>query len=198
MIVNGWLSYEVGEMRDHIQSRIDNVASRTKVLRESIATNKQALHVIAQSPERPPLERVTAAQAEATALADESRALVQENTAIQSDLAALRHLRDSKESTLFLIVLMLAPVLLVEAVNRIRVQRIQIAERNSSLRASDVDAMLPTARIKQLADQGKKIRAIKEYRQETGAGLAKAKHVVEAYLRGRCAGSPVKLHHGSP
>jgi hypothetical protein len=143
-IVIGGLSYEVGQMRDHIQNRIENVALRTKVLRERIAANKQAMLSIVQSPERPPLEPVKAVQAEATALADESRALMQENTAIQSDLDTLRHLRDAKESAYLLIVLMLAPILLVQVVNRIRLRRIQIAERDASLRTSDVDAMLPT------------------------------------------------------
>src|SRR5262245_53720078 len=41
-------------------------------------------------------------------------------------------------------------------------------------------------RVKVLADDpGRKIEAIKVYREETGAGLAEAKAVVEAYVNGR-------------
>jgi hypothetical protein len=41
-------------------------------------------------------------------------------------------------------------------------------------------------RVKALADDpGRKIEAIKVYREETGAGLAEAKAAVEAYLSGR-------------
>jgi ribosomal protein L7/L12 len=34
-------------------------------------------------------------------------------------------------------------------------------------------------------DPARKIEAIKAYREETGAGLAKAKAAVEAYINGR-------------
>jgi len=36
-----------------------------------------------------------------------------------------------------------------------------------------------------LADSGRKIEAIKAYREQTGAGLAEAKRAVEAYLLGK-------------
>jgi ribosomal protein L7/L12 len=36
--------------------------------------------------------------------------------------------------------------------------------------------------VRDLADRGEKIPAIKAYREQTGAGLAEAKRVVEAYL----------------
>jgi ribosomal protein L7/L12 len=38
---------------------------------------------------------------------------------------------------------------------------------------------------RRLADAGRKIEAIKAYREATGAGLADAKEAVEDYLRGR-------------
>ena len=36
-----------------------------------------------------------------------------------------------------------------------------------------------------LADAGEKIQAIKQYREDTGAGLAEAKRAVEEYIAGR-------------
>ena len=42
-----------------------------------------------------------------------------------------------------------------------------------------------TEEVRQAADTGNKILAIKLYRQETGAGLAQAKEDVEQYMRGR-------------
>lgn len=43
----------------------------------------------------------------------------------------------------------------------------------------------PSDRVKEIArDPGRKIEAIKAYREETGAGLAEAKAAVEAYVDG--------------
>jgi len=39
-----------------------------------------------------------------------------------------------------------------------------------------------SAAVRQLADDGKKIEAIKLYREETGLGLKEAKDAVEAYM----------------
>ena len=51
----------------------------------------------------------------------------------------------------------------------------------------NVDLVQPPAvsdRVKELArDPGRKIEAIKQYREETGAGLAEAKRAVEEYIR---------------
>jgi hypothetical protein len=44
----------------------------------------------------------------------------------------------------------------------------------------DDNPLPPDAR--ELADRGDKIAAIKAFRQNTGAGLAEAKHAVESYL----------------
>lgn len=45
-------------------------------------------------------------------------------------------------------------------------------------------ASLP-AEARRLADDGRKIEAIKAYREQTGAGLREAKEAIEAYLAGR-------------
>jgi len=39
-----------------------------------------------------------------------------------------------------------------------------------------------SATVKELAEQGQKIAAIKTYREQTGAGLKEAKDAVESYL----------------
>ncbi len=42
-----------------------------------------------------------------------------------------------------------------------------------------------SAEVRQLADEGRKIEAIKVHREQTGLGLKDAKDAVEAYLIGR-------------
>ena len=39
-----------------------------------------------------------------------------------------------------------------------------------------------SAAVRQLADEGRKIEAIKLYREQTGVGLREAKEVVESYM----------------
>jgi Ribosomal protein L7/L12 C-terminal domain len=39
-----------------------------------------------------------------------------------------------------------------------------------------------SAAVRQLADEGRKIEAIKLYREQTGAGLREAKETVESYM----------------
>jgi hypothetical protein len=39
-----------------------------------------------------------------------------------------------------------------------------------------------SAAVRQLADEGRKIEAIKLYREQTGAGLREAKEMVESYM----------------
>ena len=60
---------------------------------------------------------------------------------------------------------------------------------NALLRHYDVDPRqgLPLSdRVKQLAiDPGRKIEAIKAYREETGAGLAEAKEAIEAFTKNK-------------
>lgn len=51
---------------------------------------------------------------------------------------------------------------------------------DDAARPSDLDA-----ETRRLADEGRKIEAIKAHRERTGAGLAAAKDAVEAYLRGQ-------------
>lgn len=47
----------------------------------------------------------------------------------------------------------------------------------------DVNQLIPLSEtVQELAKSGNKIRAIKQYRQETGVGLAEAKEAVEKWL----------------
>ncbi|MGO1398620.1 MAG: hypothetical protein ACTHVY_09085 [Brevibacterium yomogidense] len=51
----------------------------------------------------------------------------------------------------------------------------------NALRDASDPCLTPEVRV--LADQGRKIHAIKEFRAATGVGLAEAKREVEEYLR---------------
>jgi ribosomal protein L7/L12 len=70
-------------------------------------------------------------------------------------------------------------------------ERMKAAERklNAILRHFNIDPTqgLPLSdRVKQLAaDPGRKIEAIKAYREETGAGLAEAKEAVESFINSK-------------
>ena len=59
------------------------------------------------------------------------------------------------------------------------------ARRLARLRALGIDQMMPSERVKQLADGGKKIEAIKAHREETDASLDEAKEIVEKYIDGK-------------
>jgi ribosomal protein L7/L12 len=68
--------------------------------------------------------------------------------------------------------------------------RLQVVERKLTvlLRCMRIDAdqVVPlSARVKELALAGDKIGAIKQHRDETGAGLKEAKDAVEEYLAAR-------------
>lgn len=63
--------------------------------------------------------------------------------------------------------------------------RINVMDRklNLIIASLGIDYVSLSDRVKELARQGRKIEAIKAYREETGKGLAEAKEAVEEWLR---------------
>ena len=59
------------------------------------------------------------------------------------------------------------------------------SKRLSEIRALAIDPMMPSERVKQLADAGKKIEAIKARREEAGAWLDEANEIFEKYIDGK-------------
>ncbi len=208
----GWQRHQSHAAQTQIRNELNDIGSeeqrvkgRLQTLHERIRANNAALEAISQPGNLTPTtdadavrsraEHVAAFQKEASALQEErkgisrdSQALEKRTGALQSELNDARHARASRDLVTFVCAIAIATLFLMLGAGASRAQRRQIAERSASLRAQGIDPTIPSERVKQLADAGKKIEAIKIYRQETGAWLREAKDTVEAYLEGKRRG----------
>ena len=205
----GWQKYQshtaqtqISNELNHIESEQARVKDHLQTLQERIRVNKAASEAISQPGNLTPTtdpdvirsraEHVAAFQKEASALQEENKAISRDSqalkeraVAIQSELNDARRARAFRDLLTFICALAIATLAVVGGVFISRTQRKRIAERNASLRAQGIDPTVPSKRVRQLADAGRKIEAIKVYREETGARLQEAKHVVESYLDGK-------------
>ena len=203
----GWQKYQSQKAQTQIRNKLNDIGSeeqrvkgRLQTLHERVRANKGALEAISQ-PKNPTTdpdtvrsraEHVAALQKEASALQEERKAIARNSQvlkersgALQSELNEARHARASRDLLTFVCAIAIATLFLTLGAGASRAQRWQIAERNASLRAQGIDPAVLSERVKQLADAGKKIEAIKLYRQETGMWLREAKDAVESYLDGK-------------
>ena len=181
-----------------LNSDRERIKGRLRALQDRIKSNNAARDEISQPGNLTPTtdpdtlkvraERVAAFQKESSAIQEEgksvsqdSRALKERADAVQSDLNELRIARSSRDFWVFICALVMATPILAGATFISRTQ----AKRLARLRALGIDQMMPSERVKQLADGGKKIEAIKAHREETGAWLDEAKEIVEKYIDGK-------------
>ncbi len=205
----GWQKYQSQKAQTQIRNELNDIGSeeqrvkgRLQTLNERVRANKAASEAISQPGNLTPTtdpdvvrsraEHVAAFQKEVSALQEErkdifraSQALKERASTLQSELNDARRARAFRDLLTFVCAMAIATLLLTLRAGANRAQRRQIAERNASLRAQGIDPAVPSERVKQLADAGKKIEAIKVYRQETGTWLREAKDAVESYLDGK-------------
>ncbi len=181
-------------LNSDIQTQIDAATAHSADLGQRIYANVAAMKTtLAEqriSQESPSIERDQAWQKRVGDLAKETGELLKERDALVQEIGALQpaiaaaaadHLFQKRFTNLFVIAVtgyLTATGLTLLVASRKR--RFEI--RAAKMRAQGLDPMALSDRVKRLADEGRKIAAIKAYREESGASLLEAKNNVENYM----------------
>ncbi len=185
------------ELSPGLQAKVDVAAAREADLKRRIAVNDSALRsTLAETPsatDTPTLERDEAWRKRIGDLVTESRALsgelgelTKQIAPLQTEAAAAAVVTLRKRLTIALLAEILFGLFVVWIAGFNAARESRIEARRAEMRARGLDPMAVSDQVRQLAESGQKLAAIKAYHEETGAGLAESKNAVES-LSGRRA-----------
>jgi hypothetical protein len=174
-----------------VQAHLDATTAHSADLRRRIDANVAAMTAALAEPltshEPPSVERDQAWQKKIGSLANETAALLKERDALVAEIYSIQpsvgaaNNRDSQQR--FSIILTLAMIGYAASIwlATFAAGRKERAEaRAAAMRQFGLDTTPASDEVKHLAASGDKIRAIKAYRDATGASLVEAKNAVES------------------